>query len=137
MSKSDLDQNSRIDLNDSSDMIVKKIRKAVTDSTSAVSYDPGMRPGVSTLIEIEAASTGQDIEEIVEACYLSGIETGDYKNQVAQALINHLKPIREEYGRLIADKAHLSQVLKSGGERANEIAAVTYAQVLKIIGARD
>jgi tryptophanyl-tRNA synthetase len=135
MSKSDPDQNGRIDLTDPVDMIAKKIRKAVTDSTSAVIYDPEARPGVGTLIEIEAACTGQDVEEIVEACYLSAMETGEYKKRVAQVLSDHLKPIQREYERLIKDRGHLSQILKRGADRANEIAAVNYSEVVKIIGA--
>ncbi len=137
MSKSDPDQNGRIDLTDTADVIAKKIRKAVTDSTSAVTYDPEKRPGVSTLLEIEAASTGLDVEEIVEACYLSAMETGDYKKRVAQALSDHLRPIQREYEKLIKDRAHLSKVLKLGADRANEIAAANYTEVLKIIGANQ
>ena len=135
MSKSDPDQNGRIDMTDAPDVIVKKIRKAVTDSTSSISYDPEARPGVSTLVEIEAACTGKEIDEVVENCYLNDLDTGEYKKKVAEVLVEHLKPIQAEYNRLISDRGFLKSVLGQGAQRANGIAAANYYQVLKIIGA--
>lgn len=136
MSKSDPDQNGRIELTDMPDVIVKKIRKAVTDSQSAITYDPETRPGVGTLLEIESACTGKEIEEIVESCYLASLDTGEYKKKVAEALIDHLKPIQNEYARLIKDKAYLRKCLDDGGEKASSIASQTYSELCSIIGAK-
>ena len=97
MSKSDLDANSRIQLTDPPELILKKIRKAVTDSTSLVSYDPVNRPGVSTLLDIDSACTDRDPEEISEQMLLKTINTGEYKREVANILIEHLKPIQKKY----------------------------------------
>lgn len=134
MSKSDIDSNSRIELNDPPELILKKLRKAVTDSTSHVTYDTVMRPGVSTLIDIDAACTGRDPDEIVEDCMLRVINTGEYKREMAQALIEHLRPIQKRYAELIDDKVYLSKLLEDGAEKANEIAANTYAEVTQLIG---
>ena len=134
MSKSDKDTGSFIQLTDSADVIQKKIRKAVTDSNSHVTYDPENRPGVSTLIDIDAACSGLEPEEIEEACMLKAMNTGEYKREVSDKLIEHLKPIQQEYMRLMADREHLKGVLKQGADKANEIAAKTYQDVCKIVG---
>ncbi len=136
MSKSDADQNSRIELTDSADLIIKKIRKAVTDSESTISYDPENRPGVSTLLEIESACTDQEVDDIVEYCYLNAMNTGEYKKRVAEKLIETLKPIQSEYRSLINNKDYLRQTLNDGALKANQIAEKNYYEILKIIGAK-
>lgn len=134
MSKSDKDSGSFIQLTDPADVIEKKIRKAVTDFNSHVTYDPENRPGVATLIDIDSACTGLEPEEIEEDCMLRALNTGDYKLEVAEKLVEHLKPIQSEYMRLMSDKAHLNKILKQGADKANEIAAYNYGNVCKIIG---
>lgn len=136
MSKSDADEMSRIDLTDEPNVITKKIRKAVTDSQSLITYEPTSRPGVSTLVEIESACTGVEPDEIVEQCLLNAYDTGEYKKHVANVLVKHLEPIRLKYNKLMADKKYLRQVLDKGASKAQEIAANNYAQILDIIGAR-
>ncbi len=134
MSKSDVDQNSRIELTDPADVIRRKIRKAVTDSTSLISYDKEKRPGVSTLIDIESACTDQDPEEIVESCLLKSYDTGEYKKHVADVLIQYLKPIQSKYIELINDRNRLRKILDDGAEKANLIAAKNYKEICKIVG---
>ena len=134
MSKSDPDVNSRIELTDPADVIRKKIRKAVTDSTSLVSYDPEKRPGVSTLVDIDAACTGREPEEVVEECLLKGLSTGEYKSVVAGHLIETLKPIQKKYAELVNDKPALDRILARGGEQASERAAKNYAEIARLIG---
>lgn len=134
MSKSDKDSNSFIQLTDPPEMITKKLRKAVTDSISQVTYDPEGRPGVATLIDIHSACSGQEPEEIEEVCMLSALTVGDYKKDVAARLIEHLKPIQKKYSELINDKVYLRQVLVRGADRANVIAAKTYKDVCKFVG---
>lgn len=136
MSKSDADANSRIQLTDPPEIILKKIRKAVTDSTSLVSYDPEKRPGVSTLLDIDSACTNRDAEEIVEACLMRALDTGEYKKEVARNLIEHLQPIQKKYLQLANDRAYLRKCLDHGALRANEIAARNFEDISKIIGMR-
>lgn len=136
MSKSDLDANSRIQLTDPPELILKKIRKAVTDSTSLVSYDPINRPGVSTLLDIDSACTDRDPEEISEQMLLKTINTGEYKREVANILIEHLKPIQKKYLELINDKTYLIKTLNEGAVKANDIASKNYEQICNIIGMR-
>ena len=136
MSKSDKDPLSYITLTDPPELIQKKIRKAVTDSNSHVTYEPDARPGVATLIDIHAACTDRDPDEIVESCLLRAVDTGEYKLEVAERLVEQLKPIQERYLRVVNDRAYLRQVLDSGAARATEIATVTYEQVCKITGMR-
>jgi tryptophanyl-tRNA synthetase len=136
MSKSDSDENGRIELVDEPSVIERKIRKAVTDATSLVTYDPIGRPGVSTLVDIEAACTGLDPEEICEKCLLNAYDTGEYKKHVASVLVKHLSDIRVKYKELMADRAHLRDVLDKGAARANELAVRNFATVAKITGFR-
>ena len=134
MSKSDPDVNSRVELTDPADLIRKKIRKAVTDSTSLVSYDPTKRPGVSTLIDIDAACTNREPEEIVEECLLKGLTTGEYKSIVSDHLIEMLKPIQKKYNELIADKAEIRRILDKGAQKASERASKNYVEIARLIG---
>jgi tryptophanyl-tRNA synthetase len=133
MSKSDVAR-SRIELTDSPDIITEKIRKAVTDMQSTVTYEPEKRPGVSNLIDIHSACTDKFPEEIVDNCYLSAMITGDYKKVVSDAIIQRLLPIQNEYKKIIDDKVFLNKVLKAGALKANEIASVNYEKIREIVG---
>ena len=134
MSKSDADQNSRIELTDPAELIRKKIKKAVTDAKGSITYEPEKRPGVATLIDIDAACTGRDPDEIVEYCLLNALDTGLYKQEVANLLIKHVEPIQQKYLELISDKAYLRKVLDEGADRASEIASKNFKEITKIIG---
>lgn len=137
MSKSDPTPKSRIELLDSPDDIRLKIRKSVTDSTSAITYEPETRIGVSNLIDIHCACTDKLPEDIVEDCLLQALDTGEYKKLVADALIQYLKPIQKEYSRLINDKGFLLKVLNDGAQQANQIASENFKQISKIVGFCD
>ena len=134
MSKSDTDINSRIQLTDPPEIIIKKLRKAITDANSLVSYEPVERPGVATLIDIDAACSSLDPEEIVENCLLRSMDTGEYKKHVADRLIEHLRPIQAKYMQLMNDKTYLRRLLDEGADKANQIAAATFDNVAKIVG---
>lgn len=136
MSKSDPDQGSRIELVDPAEIIEKKIKKAVTDSSSLISYDPEKRPGVATLIDLESACTGLLPEEIAERCLFQSIEKLEYKRHVSNILIKHLEPIQKEYLRLINDKEGLRSILDEGANKANQIAAENFKQIAQLIGSR-
>ncbi|KAK9511655.1 hypothetical protein O3M35_000275 [Rhynocoris fuscipes] len=132
MSKSHKDPKSRIEITDTPDEISQKLKKAVTDFTSALSYDPGSRPGVSNLIDIHALSTDSLQEEIVEE--YAHLDTGMYKSVVAEALIEKLAPIRSEIFKLLDSPDYLRSVLRDGDLRAKEIAASTWKEVCHKVG---
>jgi tryptophanyl-tRNA synthetase len=125
---------SRIELTDDPKSIEKKLRKAVTDSESVVSYEPERRPGVSTLVDIEAACSGLDPEECVENALMRAEDTGEYKKHVARLLNAHLLPVRTRYERLIRDRAYLRRVLDEGSAKAAQIAEANYLDIRRIIG---
>lgn len=134
MSKSDKDPMSRIELSDDAKQVELKLRKAVTDCESLVSYEPERRPGVSTLVEIEAACTSREPDECVEECLLRSEDTGAYKRHVAGVLNKHLQPIRVEYEKLVGDRVYLRRVLDEGARRASDIAEANYRAVRNLVG---
>ena len=134
MSKSEENPISRIELTDTPDQISAKIKKAVTDFTSEVTFDPEGRPGVTNLINIHAECTGLFPEEICEDAFLKGLDTGMYKSVVAESVIEKLKPISEQIRRLQEDKGYLCKVLDEGAERAECVAEVTLKEVKDALG---
>lgn len=137
MSKSARSDNSKINLTDPPDAVLKKIRKAVTDSDDGITYDPVNRKGVANLLEIYVAmdrgctTTMADVEQI-----FSGQNKQQFKEAVAHSVIDYLKPIQEEYMRLEADPGYVDQVLNAGADRAEGIAAVTLDGVKALVGFR-
>lgn len=136
MSKSDPNPLSRIELTDSPEDIKEKVKKAVTDCTSQVTYDPENRPGVANLIDIHMAFSDLFAEEICEDAYLKCIDTGAYKERVSEAVIEQLTPIRQNVIRLQADKSYLEKILAIGQEKARSLAAQTIKEVKEAIGLR-
>ncbi|XP_072254575.1 tryptophan--tRNA ligase, mitochondrial [Pyxicephalus adspersus] len=132
MSKSDPQNLATVRLMDSPDEITLKFRKAITDFTSEVTFDPEGRPGVSNLIAIHSAMTGLTPEDIVPQS--RGLETAKYKLVVAEAIIEKLMPIQEEIRRLRADKGYLREVLNRGTMKAREVAAPVYEEVCRLVG---
>ncbi|KAJ3591835.1 hypothetical protein NHX12_006966, partial [Muraenolepis orangiensis] len=132
MSKSDPQAMATIHLSDSPDDIVLKIRRAVTDSTSEVTFDPAGRPGVSNLVSVHAAVAGLTPEEALGRA--RGLDTGAYKLLVADAVVQRLRPIREEMERLRADRGHLERLLARGAQRARELAAPVLKDVRHRVG---
>ena len=131
MSKSDPNQNAVVYILDSKDDIIRKFKRAVTDSDTVVRYSED-KPGVSNLMTIYKAFTGKSYEEIERE--FDGKGYGDFKLAVGEATADGLAPVREEFSRLIADKAHLEQVMKSGAEDAAYFAMKTMRKVRKKIG---
>ena len=114
--------------------IQRKFKRAITDSDTenCVRYDPENKPGVANLMSIYSAVTGKSFEDI-EAEF-AGCGYGKFKPAVGEAVIETLRPIREEATRLLADKAYLEGVCRSGAERAGYIAEKTLRKVYKKIG---
>ena len=131
MSKSDANPNAVVYILDSKDDIMRKFKRAVTDSESSVRYSPD-KPGVSNLMTIYRAFTGKDIAEIESE--FDGVGYGVFKEAVAEACADGLAPVRENFARLIADKAHLEAVMKAGAEEAAYHARKMLTKVKRKIG---
>ena len=131
MSKSDPNQNAVVYILDSKDDIMRKFKKAVTDSEACVKYSDD-KPGVSNLMTIYRAFTGKTFEEIERE--FDGKGYGDFKLAVGEACANGLAPVRDEFNRLIADKAHLEAVMKAGAEDAHRTAYKMMSKVKRKIG---
>jgi tryptophanyl-tRNA synthetase len=114
--------------------IMRKFKRAVTDSDTVdpVRYDPVNKPGVSNLMEIYAACTGKTYDEI--QLEFQGKGYGALKPAVGEAVVETLRPIREESQRLLADKAYLESVYRAGAEKANYVANKTLRKVYKKVG---
>ncbi|KAK0081533.1 hypothetical protein PV325_012017 [Microctonus aethiopoides] len=132
MSKSSEYKKSCIFLIDSPDIIRNYVMKAVTDFTSAVTWDPETRPGVSNLIAIHSLMTDKSPEVICKEA--NGLNTAQYKALVADVIIEKLTPIREEYSRLIDDPNYLNDVLHKGSTKASLLAHECLTEIYEKIG---
>lgn len=132
MSKSDVDPNSKIEITDKPDVILKKCKKALTDSISEVTFDPENRPGVSNLVTLHALCTNQSPEDI--CIQVKHLNTGQYKLLLADVLVDKFKPIQEEIEYLMKSKEHLEKILKDGSIRAQAIASNTWEEVNNKVG---
>jgi len=114
--------------------IQRKFKRAITDSDTenCVRFDPENKPGVANLMSIYAAVTGKSFAEI-EAEF-AGQGYGKFKPVVGDAVIEHLRPIREESTRLLKDKAYLESVYRDGAQRASYVAEKTLRKVYKKVG---
>ena len=130
MSKSADSPLGTIGLLDSDDDITRKVRKAVTDTDGEMRYDRDKKPGLANLLEILAAATGRTAEGV------AGEYTryGDLKNDVAAALVELLRPIRERRTALESDRGYVDDVLARGAAHAHEVAAATYKRAADAIG---
>ena len=131
MSKSDPNENAIVYILDSKDDIMRKFKRAVTDSETCVRYSED-KPGVSNLMSIYRAFSGKSFEDIERE--FEGKGYGDFKLAVAEACADGLSPIREEFARLIADKAFLEQVMKNGADEASYYARRTMSKVRRKLG---
>ncbi|WP_026508971.1 tryptophan--tRNA ligase [Butyrivibrio sp. MC2013] len=121
-------------LMDDPDVIARKFKRAVTDSDTenCVRYDKENKPGVANLMNIYSAVTGKTFEEIEKE--FEGKGYGVFKPCVGEAVIEALRPIREETNRILADKEYLESVYKDGAERAHRTAFKTLRKVYKKVG---
>lgn len=131
MSKSDENENAVIRILDPKDVIIRKFKRAVTDSESEVHRADG-KDGISNLMTIYSAFTGKTDEEIEHE--FEGRGYGDFKLAVGEACADALAPVRDEFTRLAADKAYLESVMLSGAEDAARSAARTMSKVRRKIG---
>ena len=131
MSKSDENENATVRILDPKDVIIRKFKRAVTDSGSEVRYAED-KPGVSNLISIYGAFTGKTVEETERE--FEGKGYGDFKLAVGEACADALAPVQAEFARLSADKAYLEEVMAKGAEDAARSAARTMSKVRRKIG---
>jgi len=131
MSKSDPNPKGCIAILDTEDQIIKKFKSAVTDSEAQVAYREG-KDGINNLMSIYSAFTGKDYAEIEKE--FEGKGYGDFKLAVGQVVADQLKPIREEFNRLMKDTAYLDEVCKTGAETASRFAYRTLNKVYKKVG---
>ena len=134
MSKSDDNQNNVVRILEEPKSIIKKLKKAVTDSDNppVIKYDWENKPGVSNLLEILSACNGKSIDELVEQ-YKDSMY-GTFKCDVGDALVAMLEPIQTKYKEIRADQGYLDEVLKNGAVKARERAQKTLDDVYKKVG---
>ena len=134
MSKSENEDTGRVLVMDTPETIMRQFKRALTDSDTenCVHYDKENKPGVSNLMAIYSACTGKSFQEI-EAEF-AGCGYGKFKPAVGEAVVETLRPIREEATRIMKDKAYLEQVYRDGAEKAGYVAEKTLRKVYKKVG---
>lgn len=131
MSKSDDNQNAYVAILDDRDTVIRKFKRAVTDSEGGI-YVSEDKPGVSNLIGIYSAVTGKTVKDIESE--FSGLGYGDFKLAVGEAVADELAPIKQRYEEIIKDKSELERIYKEGAARAEKVAAKTYFKAMKKVG---
>ena len=131
MSKSDENPNASIYLMDDMDTIMRKCKRAVTDSEAQILYRDE-QPGVKNLINIYSACTGKTPDEVVKE--FDGKGYGDFKMAVGESVCAVLKPLQDEAARLEKDKAYIDGIIKANAEKAGYFANKTLRKVQKKIG---
>lgn len=134
MSKSDDNPNACILILDDKDTIIRKFKRAVTDSEAEVRYAEG-KDGINNLMTIYSSVTGKTYEEIESE--FAGKGYGDFKLAVGEAVADHLEPVRTEFNRLINDKAYLKECYIDGAQRAERITQKTLTKVYRKVGFVD
>lgn len=131
MSKSDENANAFISILDQPEAIIKKFKRAITDSDTVVRYAEG-KDGINNLMSIVNAITGKSFEQIEQD--FAGKGYGEFKSYVGEVVAEDLRPIREEYERLIKEKAYLEDCYREGAAHASQLARRTLDKVYKKIG---
>ncbi len=131
MSKSDENLNASILLMDDTDTIIRKFKRAVTDSYGEIQYREE-QPGIRNLIDIYGACTGKTTEQIVME--FDGKGYGEFKLAVGESVASLLKPVQDRYQELLHEKDYINSVIKDNGEKANYYATKTLRKVQKKVG---
>ena len=131
MSKSDTNPNATISILDEENVIIKKFKRAVTDSETEVVFREG-KDGINNLMTIYSAVTGKSLEDITAE--FAGKGYGDFKAAVGEAVAEELRPVRERYKKLMEDKAELERLMKQGAEIATKISSRTLTKARKKVG---
>lgn len=131
MSKSDENPNASIYLTDDKDTIIRKFKRAVTDSEAVVRYGED-KPGISNLMEIYSSTTGKSYEEIERE--FEGKGYGDFKLAVGESVADILQPLQARVAELTKDKAYIDSMIKANDEKAQYISTKTLRKVQKKLG---
>lgn len=131
MSKSESDANGTVDLLDPRDVVIRKFKKAVTDSEAVVRYADG-KDGINNLMNIYSAITGKTFAEIERE--FDGKGYGDFKLAVGETVADLLSPIQERFNAIRSDKAEMERIYREGAEKARYIANKTLRKVYKKVG---
>ncbi len=134
MSKSDENANATIFILDDKDTILRKFKRAVTDSDTEVCYREG-KDGINNLMSIYSVVTGKTYDEITAE--FAGRGYGDFKTAVGEAVADHLEPVRTEYARLSADKAYLTECMTNGAQQAYRLTSKLLRKVYRRVGFID
>ena len=134
MSKSDENVNGCVYILDDKDTILRKFKRAVTDSDTEVCYREG-KDGINNLMTIYGAVTGKTMDEITAEFVGKGY--GDFKIAVGEAVADHLEPVRSEFARLIADKAYLTECMSNGAQQAYHLTSKLIRKVYRRVGFID
>ncbi|GCD92206.1 tryptophan--tRNA ligase [Nocardioides sp. LS1] len=132
MSKSASSPAGIVEMLDEPKVSAKKIRSAVTDSEAEVRFDTDKKPGVSNLLTIYSALTGEAISDLEEQ--YAGRGYGDLKGDLSEIVVNFVTPFRERTLELLDDQAYLTEVLKRGAQQAGEVAEATLRDVYQRVG---
>jgi tryptophanyl-tRNA synthetase len=132
MSKSASSPGGIIEMLDDPKVSAKKIRSAVTDSGSEVRFDEEEKPGISNLLTIFSALSGKGVEELEKE--YAGRGYGDFKGDLADAVVDFVTPFRDRTLALLDDRAQLDAILRDGCERANAVAERTLSDVYDRVG---
>jgi tryptophanyl-tRNA synthetase len=119
-----------VNMRDDDKEIERKVKKAVTDTEGGVRYDPANKPGVSNLLEILAAATDRRPEEVARGYQ----RYGDLKRDVAEAVVEVTRPVKERRAALEGDPGAVGEILVAGATRAHERAAATYGRAAEAVG---
>lgn len=131
MSKSDPNENAFISMNDDRDTIIRKFKRAVTDSDTEIVFRED-KPGISNLLTIYSCMTGKTIQEAEKE--FAGLGYGEFKIAVGEAVADVIEPIRLEKEKLLADKTYLDTVFKEGAEQASYLARKMLTKVYRKVG---
>ncbi len=131
MSKSDPNENATVSVIDEPDVIMRKFKRAVTDSDNRIICSPD-KPGITNLLTIYSAMTDTPINKCEEL--FDGVGYGDFKLKVGEAVVEKLRPIREKYTDLLKNKDYLTSITKEGAEKASYLARKTLSKVYRKIG---
>lgn len=132
MSKSDENVNAFISMYDDTDTVIRKFKKAVTDSDNKIVFDPENKAGISNLLTIYSVFSGESISSLEKR--FEGKGYGEFKIKVGEAVAEGLKPISEKRNALLNDKAYLDSIMINGAQNAYKIARKTLSKVYRKVG---
>ncbi len=132
MSKSSGSAAGVLEIMDTPEVNIKKIKSATTDAGREVTFDEKEKPGISNLLTIHSALSGESIANLENQ--FAGKGYGDFKSAVAEVVVEYLRPIRERALELLEDEAHLVKVLHAGADKARTVASATVADTYKNLG---